>query len=273
MARRRTIDDIALHYQDARDRGDHDAMARLQNQEACLVLLTVLERLAGNPDSFIHEVAVKGGILMAGELGSPRASADIDLTSGHLKRVDLDRVAREVREAGRVFRVRADGEPERTQGGDLIRLAFESLTDGGTAKLEISIREDLVFAVRNAVFDVSDLGLTPFELPALAEVELVAEKLRALVQRAQPRDLYDLWLYLTESGWSLDHHDLARAVEAKLATTRHKRWRAELWKTHLDEIEQLWSPTLVEWIEPELLPDLDEAVEAISRRMRELRLT
>jgi hypothetical protein len=98
----------------------------------------VLERLAANPDSFIHEVAVKGGILMAGELRSPRTSADIDLTSGHLKRVDLDRVAREVREAGRSFRVRTDVEPERTQGGDMIRLAFESLTDGGSAKLEIS---------------------------------------------------------------------------------------------------------------------------------------
>ena len=76
----------------------------------------------------------------------------------------------------------------------------------------------------------------------------------------------------TESGWSLDHRDLARAVEAKFATTRHKRWRAELWKTHLGEIERLWTPTLVEWIEPEQLPDLAETVEAISRRMRELRL-
>jgi len=272
VARRHTVDDIALDYQSARDRGDRDAMARLQNQEACLVLLTVMEQLAANPDSFIHEVAVKGGILMAGELRSPRTSADIDLTSGHLKRVDLRRVAREVREAGRAFRVRSDGEPERTQGGDLIRLAFESLTDGGTAKLEISIRENLVFAVRNAVFDVSDLGLMPFELPALAEVELVAEKLRALVQRAQPRDLYDLWLYLTESSWSLDHRDLARAVEAKLGTTRHKRWRDGLWKTHLGEIERLWSPTLVEWIEPDQIPDFDETVAVVAGRMRELRL-
>jgi predicted nucleotidyltransferase component of viral defense system len=247
-------------------------MARFQNQEACLVLLTVLERLASNPGSFIHEVALKGGLLMAGELRSPRTSADVDLTSGHLKRVDPDRVMDELREAGRQFRVRADGEPERTPGGEVIHLSFESLTGGGTAKMEISVRENLVFAVRDAIFDVSDLGLAPFTLPALAKVELVAEKLRALVQRAQPRDLFDLRLYLTESGWHLDPRELAKAVEVKLQTTRHKRWRSDLWKANLRDIEALWEATLLEWIEPDRIPSFDESVQAVARRLRELRL-
>jgi predicted nucleotidyltransferase component of viral defense system len=209
---------------------------------------------------------------MAGELRSPRTSADIDLTAGYLKRIDPDRVIREVREAGRQFSVRADGEPERTAGGEVIRFSFESLTDGGTAKLEISIRENLVFAVRDAVFDVSDLGLTPFTLPALAKVELVAEKLRALVQRAQPRDLFDLRLYLTESGWHLDRRELEQAIEAKLRTTRHKRWRGDLWRIHLAEIEELWLPTLTEWIEPDRIPAFEETVDAVARRLHELRL-
>lgn len=268
----RTIEDIARDYQAARDAGDHDGMARYQNQEACLVLLTVLERLASTSGSFIHEVAVKGGILMAGELRSPRTSADIDLTSGHHKRVDTDRVMREVREAGRRFSVRADGEPERTAGGEVIHLSFGSFTDGGTAKMEISIREDLVFAVRDAVFDVSSLGMAPYTLPALAEVELVAEKLRAVVQRAQPRDLFDLRLYLTDSGWFLDPGDLAKAVEVKLRTTRHKRWRGDLWRVHLAEIEELWLPTLREWVQPDQIPDFDETVRVVARRLRELRL-
>lgn len=272
MAEPRTIEAIARDYQAARDAGDHDGMARFQNQEACLVLLTVLERLASNPGSFIHEVALKGGILMAGELRSPRTSADVDLTSGHLKRVDPDRVIEEIREAGRQFRVRADRQPERTPGGEIIHLSFDSLSDGGTAKMEISVRENLVFAVRDAIFDVSDLGLAPFTLPALAKVELVAEKLRALVQRAQPRDLFDLRLYLTESGWYLDRRELAKAVEVKLRTTRHKRWRGDLWKTHLAEIEELWFPTLTEWIEPDRIPDFEEAVDAVARRLHELRL-
>ena len=48
--------------------------------------------------------------------------------------------------------------------------------------------------------NVTELGIAPFTIPALAEVELVAEKLRALAQRAQPRDLPDLRLYLVGIG-------------------------------------------------------------------------
>lgn len=102
----------------------------------------------------------------------------------------------------------------------------------------MSVREDLVFAVRDALFDVSELGIAPFSVPAVAEVELVAEKLRTLVQRAQPRDLFDLRLYLVESGWHLDPADLRRAVDAKLALTRHRRWRSGLWRLNLEAIER-----------------------------------
>ena len=272
MADRRDRDKIAADYHAARDAGDAAAMARFQNEEACLVLLTLLERLAADDTSFIHDVAVKGGILMAGELRSPRASADIDVTSGRQRRIDADRVVRDVRDAGREFNVRADGPPQRTRGGETVGLRFDSVTDGGNAKIEVSVREDLVFAVRDAIFDVSDLGIAPFIVPALAEVELVAEKLRTLVQRAQPRDLFDLWLYLTVSGWHLEPRDLARAVEAKLEQTRHRRWRGALWRAHLDEIEAIWEETLVTWMPPETIPVFATVVCEVERRLRELRL-
>ncbi len=82
MAEERTRRAIADDYQAARLTNDVTVMRRLQNEEACLVLLTVLQRLSADPHAFIHEVALKGGILMAGELRSPRSSADIDATAG-----------------------------------------------------------------------------------------------------------------------------------------------------------------------------------------------
>ncbi|MGA3058704.1 MAG: nucleotidyl transferase AbiEii/AbiGii toxin family protein [Candidatus Limnocylindrales bacterium] len=272
MAEPRGREGIAAAYQAARSRGDTRAMWRSQNEEACLVLLTILERLAGDASSFVHEVALKGGILMAGELRSPRASADIDATAGHQRRLDPDRVVADLRRAGREFGLRLDGEPDRTAGGMIVRLRFDSLTDGGAAKLEISVREDPVFAVRDALFDVSDLGLASFTLPAVAEAELVAEKIRALVQRAQPRDLFDLHLYLVESGWHFDPAALRQAVDAKLSMTRHRRWRSELWRTNLDEIEAIWDTTMPAWVEPARLPSFTIAVDGVARRMRALRL-
>ena len=141
-----------------------------------------------------------------------------------------------------------------------------------TARPRCADTEDLVFAVRDAFFDVSDLGLAPFTVPAVAEVELVSEKIRTLVQRAQPRDLFDLHLYLTDSGWHLDPRELRQVVDAKLQTTRVKRWRSGLWKAHLDEIERTWETTLREWIEPSRIPDFAETVRVVEARLRALGL-
>ena len=272
MAEPRDRRRIAEDYQRARDEGDANAMHRFQNEEACFVLLTVLERLAADKDSFLDSVALKGGILMAGELGSPRSSADIDATTGHMRRLKPDQVIADLRRAGRAFNLRPDGDPVRTGGGLIVNFRFDSLTDAGTAKLEVSVREDLVFAVRDAFIDVSGIGLTPFEVHAVAQVELVAEKLRTLVQRSQPRDLFDVWVYLTESGWHLEPDDLRKAVEAKLAITRHKRWQAGLWRINLQAIETAWEQTLLSWIDPGQLPAIATVIEDVGRRLRELRL-
>jgi predicted nucleotidyltransferase component of viral defense system len=272
MADPRGREAIAADYQAARSRGDTATMWRFQNEEACLVLLTILERLARDASSFVHEVALKGGILMAGELRSPRVSADIDATSGHQRRLDPDRMVADLRRAGREFGLRLDGEPDRTAGGMVIRFRFDSMTDAGTAKFEVSVREDLVLAVRDAFFDVGDLGLAPFTLPAVAEAELVAEKIRALVQRAQPRDLFDLHLYLTRSGWHLDPTALRQALDAKLSITRYKRWRPGLWRTNLDEMEPAWTTTMPAWVDPNRLSSFATVVEGVARRMRSLRL-
>lgn len=272
MVKRRTLDLIEQGFLEARQAGDRAAMARLRNEEACVVLLTLLSRLAADDTTFVHDVALKGGILMAGELRSPRVSADIDATTGAMRRMDPERIVDDLRRHGRDFDVRRHGEDTRTPGGTIVHLSFASHTDGGTAKLEVSVREDLVFAVRDAFFDVSDLGIDAFTLPAVAQVEIVAEKLRTLVQRAQPRDLFDLRLQLTDAGWCLDPAQLHEAVDAKLSITRYGRWKPRLWQNHLDEIKADWEAVLQEWIEPEHIPSFDETVTVVGRCLRELRL-
>ena len=263
---------VAIDYRRARDVHDADAMRRFQNEEACFVLLAILERLAAEKSTFIHRVALKGGILMAGELHSPRSSADIDATTARMHRLEADQVIGDLRRAGRAFNVRPDGEAQRTPGGLIVHFRFDSLTDAGTAKLEVSVRENLVFAVRDAFFDVSALGLAPFELHAVAQVELVAEKFRTVVQRAQPRDLFDLRFYLIESGWHLDAEDLRRAIDAKLALTRFRRWRSGLWQNNIEAIKESWEDSLVSWIDPQRLPPFEMVLDDVARRLRELQL-
>jgi predicted nucleotidyltransferase component of viral defense system len=272
MSDGRTLDDIFDDFEAVRRHGDRIEMARLRNEETCYVLLGLLERLAADPESFVHRIALKGGILMAGELGSPRVSADIDATSGYKKRIDPEEIVRGVRHAGLEFGVEPDGRPERLRGGITVPLRYDSRLKGGTAKLEISVREDPVFAVREALFCPEPFDIRPFTVPAIAEVELVAEKIRALTQRAQPRDLFDLWYYLVRSGWHLDSRNLREALDAKLALTRTKRWSRELWRAHLDDIEPKYGEVLLQWISAERLPAFDEVVAEIAAGLRALRL-
>lgn len=61
-------------------------------------------------------------------------------------------------------------------------------------------------------FDTSDRGLQPVTLLAVAQVELVAEKLLALIQLKG----------------CFEPARLRQAVDAELALTRYKRWKPGL---------------------------------------------
>ena len=78
-------------------------------------------------------------------------------------------------------------------------------------------------------------------------------------------------LYLVDSGWYLKPADLRKAVDAKLALTRHKRWRAGLWRKNLDDIKMRWQ-SLVAWINPHELPPFEMVLREVETRLRGLGL-
>lgn len=61
-------------------------------------------------------------------------------------------------------------------------------------------------------------------------------------------------------------------MDAKLAITRHKRWRADLWRSHLEDIETVWETTMAAWIEPARLPPFEQVVNDVAYRLRSFRL-
>ncbi len=58
MAGRRSLEGIEPDFREARQHNDVAAIARLRNEGACVVLLTLLGRLAADESSFIHEIAI-----------------------------------------------------------------------------------------------------------------------------------------------------------------------------------------------------------------------
>ena len=93
-------------------------------------------------------------------------------------------------------------EPYETDGSFGAMVTYRhSWNENGTFKFEVSTRETPTLAVvpRPAIaqpyFKNLEFGVP--DLPALAPIEMIAEKLRAAYQRAKVRDVYDLYLFAT----------------------------------------------------------------------------
>lgn len=247
---------------------------RLLQEETALVLLDLLRQLSQDESSFVHSLALKGGALMLGELGSPRFSADLDFTRGYRATgVDPDGMEDDLQRSGRAYAVRVV-DAQRNRYSVVLTLTYQSQCTGGKqpSKVEVSLRENPVVALRRAEIDPTRWGLEPFSVVALDVHDLVAEKLRTLYQRSQPRDLYDTWFYLTKSGMHLDPGTLGDALDAKFAITRAGRYRDGAWREHLDEIEAAWDETLGNILEREEVPPFDEVVREVASALGRLRI-
>jgi len=95
-------------------------------------------------------------------------------------------------------------------------------------KIEINTREHFqVFGVERRAFAVETRWFTgACEIPIYALDELLGTKLRALYQRRKGRDMFDLWLGLTQGG--ADATRVVQAFHAYLTAEGHSVSAAQL---------------------------------------------
>ena len=124
---------------------------------------------------------------------------------------DIDLVQIEAGPIGPVFDALRDtltpllGEPQRKQGPGVVTLTYRMASEIPPViplrlKVEINAREHFtVLGIRKVPFTMASPWFTgTCEAPTFALEELLGTKLRALYQRRKGRDLFDLWLGLTE---------------------------------------------------------------------------
>ncbi len=80
----------------------------------------------------------------------------------------------------------------------------------GKVRVDVSLREESVATRRELVTAIYD-DVRPFVAIVLTPEHLFAEKMRALLVRAKPRDLYDLWL-MSRQGWRLGRNILSQKL-------------------------------------------------------------
>ncbi|MBM4249180.1 MAG: nucleotidyl transferase AbiEii/AbiGii toxin family protein [Euryarchaeota archaeon] len=160
----------------------------------------------------------KGGTALYKLHSLNRFSEDLDFSVERGK-ADLWRLQDEIIRAGRLLGIAARAsEPDEHQRAVNLQLFFSGpLYDGskGSATrviLNVSLRErprHAEWRLYNPVF--KELG--SFELRVLRVDELLAEKIRAVMTRNRPRDVYDVW-FLLKNGVMLDRGLVERKLRA-----------------------------------------------------------
>lgn len=86
-------------------------------------------------------------------------------------------------------------------------------------KLDITFYEDIIFPINKfaLIHGYSDGHMCAREIRVYALEEIVAEKLRSILQRNRPRDIYDLWNLLCKNTQELNPRELVRGFHKKCA--------------------------------------------------------
>lgn len=162
-----------------------------------------LHALSRHPEHFVF----KGGTCLRICFGLERASEDLDfnanLSIGKIKEI-IKKCLRDFELLGIYYEIYSEKE---FKGNLRMEIRFQGpLYQGGlrsTNTIKIDFNKGKVHhtIVRVIPQLFSDVPL--FSLVVMDEKEILAEKIRALVSRKEPRDLYDVWMILSK-GVAID---------------------------------------------------------------------
>lgn len=171
-----------------------------------LVLKTVYERT--------DQLVFKGGTCLRKFYGLDRYSQDLDFT---IKDEEGSEVIKKLPNYLLDVGVRSELIEQEIEKGLLFKLQYEgplytgkSLTKG-SIEIDLSKRDDILLKPEWKIGNSSYPEVKTIRALCLSQKEILAEKIRALIERTQARDLYDIW-FLRELGVELDQ----KLVEKKL---------------------------------------------------------
>lgn len=190
-----------------------------------------------------QEFAFKGGTALRLVYGGNRYSEDLDF-NGPPEVAALEALWGEVVAGLEVYGVGAEARNAwASDVGYSFDVSFRGpLYDGrdrskGKVRVDVNRRQEEVETHRELVASEYD-DVRPFVITALSLEHLLAEKVRALIVRGKPRDLYDLWLLLRR-GIKLDR----ALIERKLALYG-MRWDRAVLEQALERVQADWERDL-----------------------------
>jgi predicted nucleotidyltransferase component of viral defense system len=210
------------------------------------------------------QLVLKGGQALRHVHGSPRLSTDVDYVAR--RRLDFDelRAALNIRYP----RLTVPGEPVgRTQRGFKVTpITYRGpLGNSDRVELKVSFRDDLVLPPDTVAYQSPFYD--PFPVMVMRIEEMVAEKLRALYQRGNPRDLYDLWFIFTSPAIAVEAAGvvdlLSRKFDPEFVASG---WNRERLYARIEQQATQWD-RLLSGVAPDR-PPYEEALLEVQRALR-----
>ncbi len=256
---------------------------RFDQAEKDYVILLVLSALSETLKP-PHQWVFKGGTCLRHcYYPGYRFSEDIDFTCPstgddiHAALGVLTEVAERVHESSGL--VMACKDPRSDESNAQVEIPVEYSRGGPrrhglpAVKVHLSFKEPLLVTPETRPVHPFGDELSPFSLTAYSKIEIVAEKLRALLQQQakfpRPRDLYDLWYITCAQGESFDRSELHRLFQLKCQARDVEADPSGLRSLELyDRNRSAWTNQLV----PMLLnaPDYDQVWSEWTRKCHDL---
>ncbi len=215
--------------------------------------------------SHTQELAFKGGTALRMVYGGNRYSEDLDFNGPDdvaALRSLWERIVVGLEDFGVIAELRSEWVSDVGYSADVsFRGPLYDGRDHSKSKVRVDVnrRPEQVETQRDLVTSGYD-DVRPFVVTVLTLEHLAAEKIRALLMRAKPRDLYDVWLLLRQ-GVQLNQ----ALIERKLATYEIE-WSNEAWEEALERVRVDWEQDLRHLL-PQFVP-YEVARESIDRQIQ-----
>ncbi|MBI2449727.1 nucleotidyl transferase AbiEii/AbiGii toxin family protein [Candidatus Pacearchaeota archaeon] len=207
------------------------------------------------------EIIFKGGTAIQKIYGLNRFSEDLDFTL--IKDLDLDSVIEQVSKNLINFGFETSYELLKSKSSKNYRLRIKGPLFDGTDKtiaslrIEVSLRNDSVLEPDLKEIIPLYQDIQPYIILVMNIQEILAEKIRTIMQREKARDVYDLW-FLLKKNIKIDY---------KLIDEKFKIYELifnkDIFLRKLKETEKIWKQELSGYIS--LIPDFNNILKEIRK--------
>lgn len=220
------------------------------------MLTLALEQIAKLDSGFIF----KGGTALSKVyLDYYRISEDLDFTyTGN----DLENAIETIHTLCKNLNLEIRDENETSTSYNAEIKFFGPLQHQNYIKIDVSVREKLIFEPKSINVKSFYVDIKPFPVRVFDLRELLAEKIRTLIQRNKPRDYFDVWFILENNNFDTD--EIKKTIVEKCVRIGVKYEPDKIFK-ETENLKKRWKTDLIHLVRE--LPDFEGVMMILKEKL------